>query len=106
MKDIIENMKAFIKEQIEENDILRYVNQFPEELDYNIYQYGNLDITYWELLCRLCKIGYFSDDINPRVLRELYPFLDIEAIVDEYKRLVREAVDEIVSEINTKENKR
>lgn len=105
MKDIVKKMKTFIKERVEEGDILRYVNNFPKEADYNIYKYGNLDITYWECLSRLYCIGYFSDGINIHVLDELYPFLDNEVIADKYMWYVRRAVDEIVNEAYTKQDK-
>ena len=105
MKDVVENMKTFIKEQMEESEILRYVNNFPKETDYNIYQYGNLDTMSWKLLSRLYKIGYFPDNISLQTLDELYSFFDNEIIEFKYKKCVRKAVDEIVNEIETKQNK-
>lgn len=103
MKDIVKNMMVYIKRQMEEDEILRYVSNFPDEVDYNIYQYGNLDITDWKVLSRLYKIGYFPDDISLQTLDELYSFFDVEIIEFKYKKCVREAVDEIASEINAKE---
>lgn len=103
MGDIVKNMKAFIEELMEENEVLHYVSNFPKEADYNIYKYGNLDITGWECLYRLYKIGYFSDGINMHVLDELYPFIDSEVIEEKYMWYVRRAADEIVNEANTKQ---
>lgn len=102
MDNVIKNMKTFIKEQMEENEILRYVKNFPEEVDYNIYQYGNLDTISWKLLSRLYKIGYFPDNISLQTLDELYSFFDNEIIEFKYKTCVRKAVNEIVSEMNVK----
>lgn len=102
MNNVIKNMKTFIKEQMEENEILRYVKNFPEEVDYNIYQYGNLDTISWKLLSRLYKIGYFPDNISLQTLDELYSFFDNEIIEFKYKTCVRKAVNEIVSEMNVK----
>ena len=49
------------------------------------------------------RLVTFPDDISLQTLDELYSFFDVEIIEFKYKKCVREAVDEIASEINAKE---
>lgn len=41
-------------------EIARYMQDFPNEPDYNIVQYGNMLIYYWEIRQMYIKAGYKS----------------------------------------------
>ena len=83
-------MIDFILSNVETSDIERYYEQFPYELDYNIYQYGNLDIMYWELKERLREFG---------VTKTLKTNTDIK---NTYMSLVRLATDKFILSTKTK----
>lgn len=95
-RKIVEQMKDFIKSQLSLGDILRYYHTFRREPDYNIYQYGNLDIYYWELQERLKSFGV----THRFILGEEQTIFNhkVDTIEKMYKYLVRKAVQEIIEE--------
>lgn len=89
-KKVIDKMIDFVLSNVELSEIERYYKQFPFECDYNIYQYGNLDVTYWELKKRLRKFGITKK------------FKNNDDIEFTYTYLVRMAVKKIISAPKTK----
>lgn len=74
-KKVINKMVDFMLSNIELLDIIRYYNEFKYELDYNIYQYGNLDIMDWELENTLRSFGVTKTFKNKNDLRSSYMYL-------------------------------
>lgn len=95
-KKVLQQMKEFIKEQLDVGSILRYYHTFRRELDYNIYQYGNLDITYHELQERLKDFGVTHRYITGEPI--YYFNHKTDWIENVYMSLVRKAVNEIIKE--------
>ena len=89
-KKVIDKMIGFILSNVDTSDIERYYKQFPYEYDYNIYQYGNLDVMYWELKERLRKFGVTKKFKNNE---------DVELT---YMYLIRMAVNKIIKLQKTK----
>lgn len=49
---------------LELSEIANYMKEFPNEPDYNIFQYGNMLIYYWEIRQMYIKAGYKSFEEN------------------------------------------
>ena len=90
-KIIIEKMKNLIKENLSLNDFKKYMNTFYKEYDFNIFQYGNLDIYDYDLYKRLEDFG-----VTTKAVIEYSKVLDFgctykhrEDIRKNYRYLVR-----------------
>ena len=100
-KKVIDGMAEFIMHSMSIEDIRRYYKEFKyRHIDYNIYQYGCLDIYDYDLYLRLVDLG-----VDTKAVKEYSKVLDFgctmkhrEDIRDLYKRLVRKAVDKIIYE--------
>lgn len=100
-KKVIDGMAKYIASTMHMEDIKRYFKEFGcKEIDYNIYQYGNLDIYDYDLYLRLVNLG-----VDTKPVKEYSKVLDFgctmkhrEDIRNLYKRLVRKAVRKIISE--------
>jgi hypothetical protein len=49
-------------EEMSRNEVKRYVREFPREIDFNLAQYGNMLIYYWDVREFYKKHGYKSMD--------------------------------------------
>lgn len=83
------------------DEVKRYVKAFPRELDFNIYQYGNLDIYDYDLYKSLFYMGlrtkavlnYHNNlDVMP------FPYKYREAIRTEYKKAIRYTIQYLKNE--------
>lgn len=100
-KKVIDGMAKYIMSTMCMEDIKRYFKEFRyNEIDYNIYQYGNLDIYDYDLYLRLVNLG-----VDTKPVKEYSKVLDFgctmkhrEDIRNLYKRLVRLAVRKIINE--------
>lgn len=95
---VIKKMAEYILENMDKSEVERYKKEFPFELDYNIYAYGNLDIYDYNLFKRLKD---FSVDVKAvteyeKVLDSGCTYKHRENIRNTYKTLVRKAVIYIV----------
>lgn len=59
LNQIEENLLQFGKDEIK-----RYMKEYPNEPDYNIVDYGNMLINYWEVRQMYIKAGYKSFEDN------------------------------------------
>lgn len=59
LNQIEENLLQFGKDEIK-----RYMKEYPNEPDYNIVDYGNMLIYYWEIRKMYIKSGYKSFEDN------------------------------------------
>ena len=100
-KKVIDGMARYIMDEMCTEDIKRYFKEFRyNETDYNIYQYGNLDIYDYDLYLRLVNLG-----VDTKPVKEYSKVLDFgctmkhrKDIRNLYKRLVRLAVRKIINE--------
>ncbi len=100
-KKVIDGMAKYIMDAMCMEDIRRYFKEFRHnEIDFNIYQYGNLDICDYDLYLRLVNLG-----VDTKPVKEYSKVLDFgctmkhrEDIRNLYKRLVRLAVRKIINE--------
>ena len=100
-KKVIDGMSKYIMQTMSIEEIKRYHNEFRyKEVDFNIYQYGNLDIYDYDLYLRLVNLG-----VDTKPVKEYSKVLDFgctmkhrEDIRNLYKRLVRLAVRKIIDE--------
>ena len=99
-KKVIKDMKQYILEMMDKSEVLRYKKEFPYELDYNLYTYGNLDVYDYDLFKRLEEFGVTNSSV-----KEYEKVLDFgcthnhrEKIRRNYKYLVRLAVQDIIKE--------
>ena len=70
LNQIEENLLQFGKDEIK-----RYMKEYPNEPDYNIGQYGNMLVYYWEIRKMYIKAGYksFCDNrISDNKMWEIY----------------------------------
>lgn len=70
LNQIEENLLQFGKDEIK-----RYMKEYPYETDYNIVQYGNMLVYYWEIRKMYIKAGYksFMDNrISDNKMWEIY----------------------------------
>ena len=77
-------------------DFKRYQKEFPRELDFNIFQYGNLDIYNYDLFMFFKNIGVTEKFIlnYEKQLESLEGVNDktIDILIYSYKNVVRKAV--------------
>ena len=100
-KKVIDGMARYIMNSMSIEEIKRYFKEFRySEVDFNIYQYGNLDIYDYDLYLRLVDLG-----VDTKPVKEYSKVLDFgctmkhrEDIRNLYKRLVRLAVRKIINE--------
>lgn len=100
-KKVIDGMAKYIMNSMSIEEIKRYFKEFRyNEIDYNIYQYGNLDVYDYDLYLRLVNLG-----VDTKPVKEYSKVLDFgctmkhrEDIRNLYKRLVRAAVRKIINE--------
>lgn len=103
-KKAIESMKNLIKENLSLNDFQRYVSEFKREYDFNIYQYGNLDVYDYDLYLRLKKIGIDTKAVTEfeKVLNGGCTYTHRENIRNTYINLVRNAAFSLCDDIRAK----
>ena len=96
-KRVVEAMKDYILAQMDVLEVKRYKKEFPFELDYNIYTYGNLDIWDYDLFKRLKDFGVTNSSVKnyEKVLDFGCTRKHREDIRENYKHLVRLAVRNI-----------
>ena len=100
-KKVVDGMTKYIMNSMSIEEIKRYFKEFRyNEIDYNIYQYGNLDVYDYDLYLRLVDLG-----VDTKPVKEYSKVLDFgctmkhrEDIRNLYKRLVRLAVRKIINE--------
>lgn len=100
-KKVVNGMAKYIKCKMCMEDIKRYYKEFKHnEIDFNIFQYGNLDIYDYDLYLRLVNLG-----VDTKPVKEYSKVLDFgctmkhrEDIRNLYKHLVRLAVQKIINE--------
>lgn len=100
-KKVIDGMVKYIIDTMSIEEIKRYFKEFRyDKIDYNIYQYGNLDIYDYDLYLRLVDLG-----VDTKPVKEYSKVLDFgctmkhrEDIRNLYKHLVRLAVRKIINE--------
>lgn len=100
-KKVIDGMAKYIKSAMLMKDIKRYFKEFKyKEIDFNIYQYGNLDIYDYDLYLRLVNLGVDTKPVTEysKVLNFGCTMKHREDIRNLYKRLVRVAVFKIINE--------
>lgn len=59
LNQIEENLLQFGKDEIK-----RYMKEYPDETDYNISQYGNMLVYYWEIRKMYINAGYKTFENN------------------------------------------
>ena len=94
-------MAELIKNELSINDFLRYCKEFKRELDFNIYQYGNLDVYDYQLFERLKNIGITQKAVTEfeKVLDENCTYKHRENLRNCYMLLVRKASQFLLDEI-------
>lgn len=97
-KKVIKQMQDHILEVMYKSDIKRYFDDFRFEYDFNIYQYGCLDVYDYDLYKRLLDFG-----VDTKPIKEYTKVLDSgcthkhrEDIRNVYKQVVRYAVINII----------
>ena len=98
---VIKKMKDLIRENLSLNDFQKYLKEFKYEYDFNIFQYGNLDIYDYDLYKRLEDFG-----VTTKAVLEYSKVLDFgctykhrENIRNDYKTLVRRAARSLYTDI-------
>ena len=100
-KKVVDGMAKYIMNSMSIEEIKRNFKEFRyNEIDYYIYQYGNLDVYDYDLYLRLVDLG-----VDTKPVKEYSKVLDFgctmkhrEDIRNLYKRLVRLAVRKIINE--------
>lgn len=94
-KKFLEKFSDVIIWNMSPGEVKRYIKEFPYELDFNIFQYGNLDIYDYDLYQRLYKLGLrtkavmnYRNNLNAIP----FPFKYREQIRNEYKKAIRYTV--------------
>lgn len=95
-KKAVEAMANLIKANLCYSDFKRYQKEFPKEIDFNIYQYGNLDVYNYDLFVFFKLLGVdekFVKDYE-KELATIDGVSDktIDATIHAYKMLVRRGV--------------
>ena len=67
LERLLNSIEYEIKCGLSDEDIKRYYNEFKKEIDYNIAQYGNVLVYYYDVRCLYRECGYksiekFSDE--------------------------------------------
>lgn len=78
--DIIDKMTNYDEDDELLEDLRRYKENFPNEIDYNYAQYGNLNIYYYEVRDLFEKFGYNTKRISDTKIWEMYRFAVREVI--------------------------
>ena len=101
---VIDKMVELIKENLSLNDFKRYLSNFPREIDYNIYQYGNLDVYDYDLYLRLKDFGVTTKSVKDfeKVLDSGCTYKHRENLRNDYKKLVRYAAIRLWFDIRLK----
>lgn len=101
---VINKMKELIRENVSMNDFQRYLHDFYREKDFNLYQYGNLDVYDYDLYKRLKDFG-----VTTKVVKEYEKVLDFgctykhrENIRNTYIKLVNRAARQLNWDIRCK----
>ena len=93
---VVEKMENLIKKNLCYSDFKRYQNEFSKEIDFNIYQYGNLDIYYYDLFVFFKNAGVTDKFIieYEKQLKNIDGVSDkiLDTTENAYKNLVRKAV--------------
>lgn len=100
-KKVINRMAEYIMHTMDIETIRKYYKEFRgKHIDYNVYQYGCLDIYDYDLFLRLVDLGVDTKAVTEysKVLDRGCTMKHRENIRDLYKRLVRKAVDKIIYE--------
>lgn len=100
-KKVIDGMAEYIMHTMDIETIRKYYKEFKHRhIDYNVYQYGCLDIHDYDLYLRLVDLGVDTKPVieYSKVLDRGCTMKHRENIRDLYKRLVRKAVDKIIYE--------
>jgi hypothetical protein len=94
-------MCELIKENLSMNDFRRYMGSFYNEYDFNIFQYGNLDVYDYDLYKRLDEFGVTTKPVTEyaKVLDFGCTYKHRENIRQAYKTLVRRAARELMTQI-------
>lgn len=73
-KEVVDGMAKYIMDAMCMEDIKRYFKEFRcKEIDYNIFQYGNLDIYDYDLYLRLVNLG-----VDTKPVKEYSKVLDFD----------------------------
>ena len=103
-KKVIETMENLIKNNLCYSDFKRYQKEFPKELDFNIYQYGNLDCYNYDLFIFFKNVGVTEKFVSnyEKELNDIDGVTDktIDATIHAYKLLVRRAVARLNKKIS------
>lgn len=104
-KIVVDKMCKLIRENLSFNDFKRYIKEFYREYDFNIFQYGNLDVYDYDLYKRLDEFG-----VTTKAVTEYAKVLDFgctykhrENIRQAYKSLVRRAAQKLCFQIRYEE---
>jgi hypothetical protein len=96
-KIVVDKMCKLIRENLSFNDFKKYIKTFYKEYDFNIFQYGCLDIYDYDLYKRLDEFG-----VTTKAVTEYAKVLDFgctykhrENIRQAYKTLVRRAAQQL-----------
>lgn len=102
-KKAIRAMAEFILDAMGVSEVKRYKKEFPFEYDYNIYQYGCLDIYDYNLYLRLVNIGIDTKAVieYTKILDHGCTYKHRENIRNTYKTLVHNAVKYILDNNKT-----
>lgn len=90
LKEELKNYTLDSKDSLEEliNELKHYKKEFPYEIDYNWYTYGNSIISTFD-------IREFYNKCDCEVLNEV---MDDDQIIDDFKCRIRQVIDEILDE--------
>lgn len=94
-KKLVEKFAHYILEQMSASEVKRYYNRFRHEMDFNIFQYGNLDIYDYDLYRTLYNLGLRTKPVmnyHNNLDTFPFPYRYREDVRKAYKYLVREAV--------------
>ena len=95
-KKAVEAMSNYIMASLCYSDFKRYTKEFPNEIDFNIYQYGNLDVYNYDLFMFFKLLG-----VDEKFVKNYEKELNtddgvsdktINATIYAYKLLVRRGV--------------
>lgn len=103
-KMVIEKMENLILNSLCYSDFKRYQKEFSRELDYNIFQYGNLDCYNYDLFMFFKNAGVTEKFVTnyEKELNDVDGVTDktIDATIHAYKLLVRRAVARLNKKIS------
>lgn len=100
-KIVIDKMCKLIRENLSFNDFKKYIKEFYREYDFNIFQYGNLDIYDYDLYERLNEFGVTTKAVTEyaKVLDSGCTYKHRENIRQAYESLVRRAAQKLCFQI-------